>query len=207
MVCIVTGLAGVGVGGLVAKGMGFAPVASKEVTTAVSTSAPNVPSDIGSLWASLSSFHPTEIRSLFVPPSSFDWNELGTPPVPPSSLDWNELGTPPVPPSSFDWNEVDIPPNSPHSIDTSGPGSVPVPPGEAAAILEPTSISILATSLLGLAVLLLHNKAVCGSSTKGGRSLLYSDSVMTPAISALSAVDGITIDAPGLGPVSSRSAS
>ena len=78
MVCILTGLAALGVGALVAEGMGFAPGGSKEVTTAVSTPAPNGPSDIGSLWASLSSFHPTEIGSLLVPRSSFDWNEWQT---------------------------------------------------------------------------------------------------------------------------------
>ena len=123
MVCILTGLAALGVGALVAEGMGFAPGGSKEVTTAVSTPAPNGPSDIGSLWASLSSFHPTEIGSLLVPRSSFDWNELGSLPVPASSFDWNELGSPPVPPSSFDWNEVDSLQDSPYSFDTSGPAA------------------------------------------------------------------------------------
>ena len=147
MVCILTGLAALGVGALVAEGMSFAPPASKEVTPAVSTLAPNVPSEIGSLFASLSSFNPTEIASL---------------PVPPSSFDWNELGSSPVPSSSFDWNEVDSLPDSPYSFDTSGPSSVPIPSGQPAAVPEPTSFLALVTSLLGLATLPQYNKAVRG---------------------------------------------
>jgi hypothetical protein len=180
MVCILTGLAAVGVGALVAKGMSFAPPASKEVAPAVSTLAPNVPSEIGSLWASLSSFHPTEIGSLLVPASSFDWNELGSLPVAPSSFDWNELGSPPVPPSSFDWNEVDSLQDFPYSFDTSGPGSAPVPTGQPAAIREPTSISALAVSLLGLASLLQQKKGHLRTQTRPGWVRLSSRSASKP---------------------------
>ena len=81
MVCIVSGLTAAGVGGLVAKGMGFAPVASKDGTNLASTLAPNVAGETGSPWASLSSSHPTEIGGLPVPPSSLDWGELGSPPA------------------------------------------------------------------------------------------------------------------------------
>jgi hypothetical protein len=163
MVCMVAGLTAAGVGGLVAKGMAFAPDASQEGTPLASTPALNVAGEIGSAWASLSSSHPTEIGGLPVPPSSFDLNELGSPPVLPSSFDWNELGSPLVlPPSLFDWKEVDSPANTPYSLDLSGPDSVQVPAGRPAEVVEPSSTSALATGLVVLAILIRCNKAVGG---------------------------------------------
>ena len=162
MVCIVSGLTAAGVGGLVAKGMGFAPVASNEGTNLASTLAPNVAGETGSPWASLSSSDPTEIGGLPIPPSYLDWGELGSPPVLPSSFDWNELGRPSVPPFLFDWKEVDSLANSPYSVDTNGPDSMQVPAGQPAAVVEPSSISALATGLVVLAILIRRNKAVCG---------------------------------------------
>jgi hypothetical protein len=158
-VCFAAGLAALGIGGLVAEGMGVAPSASKAPTTAAGNLAPNLPSGIGSPLGSRSSSSPAEIGRL---------------PVYASSLDWNELASPPVPPSSFDWKDVEGLPSSPESFDTSGPDSVQVPPGQPAAVLEPSSISALAAGLLMLAILLQRKKPVCGRIVYGrsrGRSV------------------------------------
>jgi hypothetical protein len=79
-VCVVTGVAAVGAGGLVVAGKIFLPSPVAGPTKSQILPGGSVPSEPDDLGEPLSSFIPVEIGSLPDPQTSFVWSETGSPP-------------------------------------------------------------------------------------------------------------------------------
>jgi len=126
MVCVATGLAGVGVGGLAVGGKIFGSSAPIEVGSGTNPPLLYEASGVDNLLPSLIASGPGAPDSAPDTPFSHDWLEADQPRESPLPPDWSEIG-----------NIPDI-----SSPDTPG-GPVEAP--------EPASISVMGAGLLGIA--------------------------------------------------------
>jgi hypothetical protein len=175
VVCIAGGLATLGAGGFVAgdKMFGSSAPAPNEIGGTINPplafGASGVDSQrVGRLSNSPIASRPIGARSSPDTPFSYDWDEAGYPDTL-SSFAWSEIGSPLDARLTTAWDEVgrlqgltsvSWPNENSSILDT------PSPPG---AVPEPASVSVLATSLFGLAILRRHHRSRYSASASAPR--------------------------------------